>query len=281
VRAELERVVNVQRRVGLELLIAKVEVARKGPRFVARVTTAHAGRVGARILSAPDCAVMVRSVSLVLGLAFGEGTESANPESSNEAPAAESSPPPESGPAVIASESFAPTSAMKPPDVGVWIAGGVGFGLLPAAAFAAEIGIEARFDVFSVGVRGFGWPGVHQQSAELRAGYAAYGGGVRGCGLAALASLELAGCAGLALAAVRGAADGSQAIVADSATAPWYSISAALAVDWPRDARLRLRASGELSVSLNRPHFTIEERETQHRAAALVPFFAAGVLLVL
>jgi hypothetical protein len=163
----------------------------------------------------------------------------------------------------------------------VWIAGGVGFGLLPAAAFVGELGVEVRFAGISLGVRGFGWPGVQQQSADVRAGYAAYGGGVRGCGLASLASLGLAGCAGFGLAALDGAADPSEAIRADSATAPWYSISAAVAADWPHDSRVRLRASGELSLSLNRPRFTIEDRETKHHVSALMPSVVAGVVLVL
>jgi hypothetical protein len=153
--------------------------------------------------------------------------------------------------------------------------------LLPSPSFAGEVGVEVQFAAVSLGVRGFGWPGVHEESEDVRTGYAAYGGGARGCGLLPLDSLVWTGCAGFSAAAVRGAAESSEAIRSDSATAPWYSVSAAVGVDWPRDSRIRLRATGELSVSLNRPRFRIEGGETTHRVSALVPLLAAGVLLVL
>jgi hypothetical protein len=152
---------------------------------------------------------------------------------------------------------------------------------LPSAAFAGEIGLEVRFRNISLGLRGFALPGVTETSADLRASYAAFGGGVRACGLAPLDSFEFAGCGGFAVAAVHGAADASDTIRPDSATAPWYALSAALAVDWPRDSWLKLRATGELSVSFNRPQFEIEQGRTTHRVSALVPLLAAGVVLVL
>jgi hypothetical protein len=282
VHAELQRVVKVQPRLGLARLVARVEVTRKGAGYVARVTTEHDGRRGERSLSAADCALMVRSVSLVLGLAFGEGSEIAGEESSTSRPM---TPPSPASPSATTQEASTPApaspSASTRPEVGVWIAGGVGFALLTSAAFAGEAGVDLRFSRVSLGLRGFGWPGVNQTSADLAASYAAFGGGARGCGLAPLGSLVFAGCGAFAVAAVRGAADASETVRADSATAPWYAVSAAISLDWPRGSWLQLRATGELFVSLNRPRFKIEDGRTTHRVSAFVPLLAAGVVLVL
>jgi hypothetical protein len=122
VRAELGRIANVKSGLSLRRLIARVEVGRRNNTYIAVLRTEHDGRVGQRQLEAASCPTLVRSVTLVLALAFGAGVEVRDvaPDESNNAgggrqikantpqPSAASSPQPS------AASSPQPSAAMDP-----------------------------------------------------------------------------------------------------------------------------------------------------------------------
>jgi hypothetical protein len=75
VRAELSRIANVRSGLTLRPLVARIQVIRRANTYTAALHTEHEGRSGQRQLEATNCRTLVRSVTLVLALAFGAGVE--------------------------------------------------------------------------------------------------------------------------------------------------------------------------------------------------------------
>jgi hypothetical protein len=276
-------------------LRARAEVRRHAGNYALTLETEHAGQRGSRQLAAADCATLVRSATLVLALAFGPGVElqSEQPELPPPTPPAPPAPPatkPPAPPAPAASEEPAADPAA---DSGgkaaatwqIWLAGGAQFALLPAPAFSGSLGVELQLARVSFGLRALLLPGVSEEleleQRTLEAHFAAVGAAARGCGQLPLGPFELGACAALQLAAIRAQSDGAEDVSAGSSTAPWYALSAGIALSWPRSAALRLRLEAELACSLNRPAFAVEELGEAYRVPRWAPLVAAGLLLSL
>jgi hypothetical protein len=200
VRTELERVATVTSDLRLRPLVARVDVARRNGIYVAALRTEHEGRTGQRQLQAARCETLVRSVTLVLALAFGAGVEvraaeigaagserqggSAAATSPQPSAAAAAQPAPSapahdeklaSEPSAAGAARLTPAHAAAQPaaapdataeipsqavSLAVSLSTGAQFGLLPTAAFAAGPGLELETRRFSLGVRAWLLPGV-------------------------------------------------------------------------------------------------------------------------
>jgi hypothetical protein len=276
-------------------LAANALVQRRGASYHVTLQTEHEGRRGARTLEASECRTLVRTVTLVLALAFGAGVEiepSAAPEDrpASDTPS-EPAPMPASAPSAAESEpSFAAGSsetatdadperedADEPDSPGpalslAWLLGlGGTANLMPRAGLLASTGPELRLGALSLGMRALFWPGVATVAGPgIRAHWLALGGALMACGHTALtASLELAACGGGRVVAIRANATGD--VRGATATAPWTALTSSVSMDWPSAHWLRARLELGLSLSLSRPNFLIEDLGNTHRIPPLIP----------
>ena len=200
VRAELGRIANVKSGLSLRRLVARVDIGRRNNTYIAVLRTEHEGRVGQRQLEAASCPTLVRSVTLVLALAFGAGVEVRDvaPDESNNAgsgrqikantpqPSAAMDPQSTATSAPPAFENAATTDedqdersqlgaetgdaadaadaneseSRRGPKLNLSLVAGAQFGVLPSAALAAGLGVELETLRFSLGVRVLLMPGV-------------------------------------------------------------------------------------------------------------------------
>jgi hypothetical protein len=311
VRAELARITRVRPGHTLTPLVASAVVERVGQGYATRLRTERAGNRGARKLEAGDCGTLVRTVTLVLALAFGSGVELTERAGTNgarlgadtaepapasvESPAAESSaaePASEAprGPPAVGSVASEPSSTdQDAADVGEATAsdlelafvlgGGAQLGPLPAPGFGLMAGAVLARGAFALELRALAWPTLARaQSAEVSARFDGFGGAALGCGLVPQGAVTLALCAGARVAALRGRSAGASDDAA--ATAPWYALSAVGALSWPRAGLIRLRLEATLSISLARPYFVIEGLGQAHQIPRLAPELALLLVLV-
>jgi hypothetical protein len=279
-------------------LAAHALVQRRGASYHVTLRTEHEGRRGERALEASECTTLVRTVTLVLALAFGAGVElepSAAPDDwpashtpSEPAPAPSAT---ESEPAFAADSSQTATDADRkgedanePDSAGpalslAWLLGlGGTANLMPRAGLLASTGPELRVGALSLGMRVLFWPGVATDAGpDIRAHWLALGGALMACGHTALtASLELAACGGGRVVAMRAHATGD--VRGATATAPWTALSSSVSMDWPSAHWLRARLELGLSLSLSRPNFLIEGLGHTHRIPPLIPEATASAL---
>ena len=300
IRDELSRITRVPAGVTLEPLVARVDIHRSGTMFVAALRTEHEGRKGERRLEADSCQTLVRSITLVLALAFGSGVEVSEPPKTAE-PESDSKPPGET--TSTTAPSSAAASEVHSPDASpnggtdstddfpaerwnLWLSGGTQFGVLPAPAFVTSLGAELETADSWLGLRAQFWPGVSDvvptaQAGPVEARYAALGVAFRGCITGALNSLTLALCGTIGVAAIRGTAMNDARVHGRATIAPWYTSELATAIDWPRASRVRLRLEANFTTSVSRPQFTIEGVGPAHRVPLYVPLVAAGLVLTL
>ena len=305
VRAELERIARVRPGFGLAKLAAQARVERQGSGYAVRLTTQHEGQAGERRLEAADCATLVRTLTLVLAIAFGKGVEVAQQAGTAEigaAPQAEPDAPPAAQPAARAPEreggvaNAAPSASQPRPaartepaegpqadseraplHVSLLLGAGVQLALLPDPAFTGLAGAELRSGPWSVGLRASAWPAAAARVGPgLQARFDGVAGALQGCGQLPLATLELGLCAAASAAALRGRSDG--AFEDGSATAPWYALALGAALSWPAASAIRLRIEPALALSLARPRFSVKGFGEVHRVPLLAP--QLGALLV-
>jgi hypothetical protein len=296
VRGELQRIARVRPGFSLTPLGARAVVERRGAGYATALHTEHAGQAGERALEAADCDTLVRTVTLVLALAFGAGVEV---EDTSAPPATTAPEPAQNGaaqnapaqPTVAQADQAAATdehAAEQEPaasgsrdhtlDWSLLAGAGVQLGLLPMAAFAASVGAEVAFGAFSIGVRANAWPGVTDAiGAQLEARFDGAGGALQGCGRMPWSSLLFAACGEMRAAALRGRSSGTTDD--GSATAPWYALAAAASLTWPRASVVSLRLQAALAASLDRPRFVITDLQQVHRVPQLVPDFAAFLIV--
>jgi hypothetical protein len=286
VRAEPERIARARPGFALTPLRASAEVEKRGATYALELHTEHAGERGERQLDAADCSTLVRTLTLVLALAYGAGVELAN-ESGN-APPQGPEPAPNATPplAAGATQSQAVDRANSPEirghqlDTKLWVAGGVTLGLLPSAALSLSAGVELARGAWSVAVGIEAWPTLSDSLyANLHARFDALGGQLRGCRTLPVSTLELGLCATLRAAAMRGRSLGATAD--GSATAPWYALGGSAGLSWPRGSWLVLRIEAGVAASLDRPQFVIDGVGTVQRVAAWVGALDALALVTL
>ena len=301
VRAQLERIARVRPDFVLTPLSARAQIAHERGEYTLHLQTRHDGLDGDRELHAADCATLVRTLTLVLALAFGEGVEVADstlPDAERTATPTETPAPTETPtPTEAPTDTEAPTATNTPkaaalgassargtlataPRWALLVGGGAQFGLLPSAAFAASAGAELSTRALSLELRATGWPGVTAPVVPgLRAHFNGVVGAAQGCARMPLSALTLALCAGARAAALHGRSEGASD---DGATtAPWYALSAATSLTFPRDRAFSVRIEAALAASLNRPRFVIDELDQVHRVPSLVPDVGAQLVIAL
>jgi len=289
VRAELQRIARARPGYALPALTARARVERGGAGYAATLVTEHEGELGERQLDAADCPTLVKSVTLVLALAFGRGVEVADARRAT-------------GPAVGESVEAAPGAERgdarddegdRARDAGAEASDGVrgralrpalllGAGLeltlLPEVAGHLALGVELAAGAWSVSLRAGAWPGVRTRLASgLDARFDGLSGALQGCGALPFARVELALCAGTLAAALRGRSKGAFEDGTD--TAPWLALAAAAAATWPAHSLLALRLEATLAASLVRPRFVIAGFRPVHRVPALAPQLGALLLI--
>jgi hypothetical protein len=257
--------------------------AGRGDGFEAALHTELDGQGGERELRADDCATLVRSVTLVLALAFGPdvevdagsdappgspGPEGSPPDTAPEPPPQpareverEATPPPE--PQASADDDEA--SALK---LGVLLSGGAELTLLPAASPLLTAGVLLELSpAIVLQLRASALPAVSEPiTTSASARFDGLATTALGCGRLA-GVLEL--CGGGRAAALRARAAGL--FHDDSAIAPWYALVAAAGVAWPSTGPLRIGLEAALAVSLHRPRFAAHGLGNVHRVPLLAP----------
>ncbi len=312
IRAELQRSARVRPGFGLTPVIARAEVEHRGAGYALRLHTEHDGEAGERSLRAPDCATLMRSLTLVLALTFGPGVELGADAGSG--PAAAAARPAGAGPTGAGGpagplppagkpgrQAGTPASAVPQPRVAqaspgaatrvpdapaaasasrgrsrarlaLMLGGGVEIGLASSVSPAVTAGAALELAALSIELRASGWPVVSRPLApDLSARFDGLGGQLQACWQWPLAALALAACGGARAAAVRGRSSGAPAD--GSAVAPWYALSGAAAVSWPRGRWLSLRAEAALAASLDRPRYVIAGFGQARRVPLLLPSF--------
>jgi hypothetical protein len=300
VRGELERIARVRPGFTLTALSAQAEVEHRGGGYALRLRTEHDGLAGERRLQAADCRALVRTLTLILALAFGTGVEVA--AVTDDAAAKDASPtagaaraPPAEQPAREApsTETRAVEPAPRPagsaaradtgsaPRLLLLLGGGAQLGLQPSATAFAAAGAELELagGTFSVGARARAWPSVSQSLPQnVSARFHGLAGVLQGCThLPLAAELALGLCGGGATAALRGRSSGAS--VSGSAVAPWYALLGATSLSWPRKHWLRVQLEASLAASLNRPRFVVDGLGPAYRVALFVPSLAALLVL--
>jgi hypothetical protein len=149
---------------------------------------------------------------------------------------------------------------------------------LPASAGLAFAGVELGTRRLWLAPRLNLVPRVNDSlERNVRTRYDALGGALAGCGARPVARFLFAACVGAGATAVRGRSWG--ATIAESATASWYTASAALSATFPETGIVSLRLEGGLLVSLNRPRFVVEGLGDAHTLPRLAPNVGLALLL--
>lgn len=291
VRDELARIASAAPGEDLRPLAARITVARGAGRYTAQLRTEHEGLVGERTLEAADCKTLVRSVTLVLALAFGRGVElhdeaSSAPASTGATPAPTAAPSGErTGEATPKPASQEPVDAARrsdedesaeepdtPPDVhlGFVLGGGAQLTLMPALAPVLRAGATLRIRALSIELRAALMPQTTQDiDRDASARFDALMGTALGCFDASWAAL----CAGARVAAIRARTRGLSDDAA--ATAPWYALALAAQLAWPEHSPFQVGLEGLLALSLTRPRFEVTGLGRTHRVPLFAPELSA------
>lgn len=286
VRAELERIAPAPSGEALKPLAANVVITQESGRYHAQLHTEQEGRTGERALQAEDCKTLVRSITLVLALAFGRGTQvedasdgttesgtgGATQGSTNvpQPPAATESP---AEPVVETRDEVDEPLVMR---FGLLFGGGAQLALFPVASPQIQAGAALDFDALAIELRVAALPAVSKTltSTAGDAPSARFDGlATTALGCARMSLLSL--CAGARAAALRAQSRGVSQT--GSATAPWYALIAAVSLAWPKHSAVQVGVEGLLGLSLNRPRFVVLGLgEAQH-----VPVLAPELSLLL
>lgn len=310
VRAQLERVAHALPGYALAPLRADARIDRQERLYALRLRTEHEGERGERKLEASDCPTLVRSMTLVLALAFGKGVELAESagQTTNDAHAASSEPagaarPP--GAAAAAQDETAPSAQQSTtghahdeptsdqateleyaryladehrdkPDPWLWLifGGGAQTNLFPEVAGMGWLGAELLGRSFTIALRMNVWgPSEADVSSGVRARFEGRGALLQGCWRNPTWAWGggYALCATADAAALTGASRG--AFKDGSATAPWLAFGGSASVTF-----LLLRLEAGLEVSLTRPRFVIAGLGPVHELPRAA--FRLGVSLV-
>lgn len=301
VRAELERVAHALPGYALAPLRAQAQIDRQEHGYALHLVTEHEGEHGERRLEARDCPTLVRSMTLVLALAFGKGVELAEPAAGTDAQAspataartgaapktAETAPPAtaQATPKTAAADSKrdgranaesepAPfrestLSTRGPARFSVLISGAAYFLLMPKTAPYFGLGAELAGMHWSAALRANAWAVTEAQLApDLSAEFGGFGATLQGCGHLAPAFFDLALCGTALGAGLRGRARGT--LEDNTAWAPWFALGPLVSATIPKDFLLALRLEAGLALSLTRPQFVIEGYDRPAHRAPLV-----------
>ena len=266
-----------------EDLEVTARIERVGARWRLRLETRAQDAIGARELTAPDCAALADATVLLATMAA---------RAPEPAPSSADAPDSAAGPASGAEARPEPAGEVEAPEEGEATAGsaertlrgpwslglGVRFdgGRLPTEVPGVQLDGAWSRGPWSVGARIFGWlpsAGVSSQGAEPR--FLAVGVGALGCaGLPWVVRPEA--CLAVDLWTLRGSATG----VTDPAEpwAPQVSVAARLQATWPAEGAWALRLAGELAVELNPARFRVEPLGEVHRVERWLPSGSASVV---
>ncbi|MCE9577675.1 MAG: hypothetical protein K8W52_31280 [Deltaproteobacteria bacterium] len=255
VRAELARVVEIDPGRAPSTLRAAVAITRDGARLRLRIDTERDGERGQRTLVADDCGQVLRAVTLVLALAFGEGVALRADDPPAPPPVPSPSPSPTPTPSPSLTPSILATSSPRALHTTLGVEAGVATGVLPTAALESAVMVELAATHLGVRARlSLAAPETLAMTDGVHARFTGLGGSVDACGLAPRAHLRLDACAGLALATVLASATGTAAD--HDVIAPWLGVRGTLGAAW-RMRALELRLTSTLVWNTARPRFAI------------------------
>jgi hypothetical protein len=282
VQSELARIASAAPGEDLRPLSARISVEHSGPKYTANVHTEHEGLTGERTLQAQDCPTLVRSVTLVLALAFGRSVELHDDASPSTAPPDTAPPAKTAEPEAKTAEPKAKTaepeaktesdehdepSTPSELHVGLLLGGGGQLTLLPAVAPLARVGAELKLRALSVELRADVIPmlAASKIDTDASARFDAVVVTALACGNYAFAAL----CGGARAGGIHARTHGLTRD--DSATAPWYALAVATSVSLPEHSSFQISVEGQLAISLNRPRFAVTGLAETHRVPVLAP----------
>jgi hypothetical protein len=291
VRAELERAAHALPGYALAPLRAQAQVDRQERGYALRLVTEHEGEHGERQLEARDCPTLVRSMTLVLALAFGKGVELAQPAGGTAAgSASQTQPTPAQQRHAAAARIKLPKEQkksdehrrsaqqnngrdsrrydadMQPLQLWLMLGGGAQLTLFPSVAGVFVGGVELTTPSWAIALRyNAWWNGKTKVGPGLATHFEGNGALLQGCWRNSWAPARAYALCGLAnAAALEGRAQGS--FEDGSATAPWLGFGASASLTL---AILRIEAG--LAVSATQPRFVITGFGPVHE----VPLFVA------
>ncbi|MCB9715905.1 MAG: hypothetical protein H6712_18705 [Myxococcales bacterium] len=259
---------------------ARVEHDEAGYRLLLRTETPSG--VTTRETTAQDCAVLVEATALIVAIAVDPSAVVgrservppppvvAEPEPEPE-PAVEPTPAP--GPSLVDAPAVELTPAPEPSAAprlrfGMWIAGGVDVGMLPAVAGGLRLAGAVLGRRWRVELRGDYWlPRTALPQAELGARISLWSVGTRGCGVpgVARAGLEFPLCGGIEAGAMRGDPVGDRVQGGVTGREPWLAADLGAGLSWSPWRFLAVFVRAELVVPILRAGFRVGEVEI-HRA---------------
>ena len=272
VRAELERIVVLAEGRSPALLVAEGRIVRATEGFRLTLSTEREGERGRRTLVASSCGDLLRAVTLVLALAYGEGVELRTDDEEEE--------PEARAPAVVPTsvEARGDAPIAEPPRVAspsldavrLFVLGELGtlVGLLPEASFAGALGVEVGSAYWRARLRLAASPGAARSLAEgASAQLVGMSAGLEGCAGAPVDAIRGEACAGVVLYGVHGRAQG----LADAreALAPLVSLRGALSVGVATGA-IEVRLVGGVEWASSQPRFEVIGLGTVHVVSELL-----------
>jgi hypothetical protein len=153
----------------------------------------------------------------------------------------------------------------------VRLEGGAAVGLLPEPGTTVAMAAGVRYGLVRVGVHGALWPAqqvLHPRDRTVAATLRLRAAGVHGCGGPRWRTLELPVCLGLDAGAMRGQGRGALAQV-DAAVRPWLALRLGPALAWSPVPALALWLGVDVTASLLRPRFTIDDLGPIHTVGVL------------
>jgi hypothetical protein len=284
VHAELARIVEIEPDRVPSALSAAVTIVRARDRLRLRIETERDGERGQRTLIADDCTQVLRAVTLVLALAYGEGVALRVDEPSpapiapaviaDEAPSAQAREA-TSEDAIRAGGSTPTASTPSSLRAGLFVEVGAVAGVLPAPSFEGAIGVELGEPFWRARVRASVAPHAEIDLGEnVLARFIAMSGSIEGCGGAPIGIVRGEACAGVVVAGLYGRAIGTA--LDREALAPWIGLRASLGVGITLD-RVELRLIAALIGNPVPPRFAITGLGDVHRVADVSGHGALGL----
>jgi len=282
VRAELERLVRFPPGHTPPALIANGHIETRDGRWRLRLRTARDGLPGERELEADTCASLARAATFVLALAFGVGDggpeDAPSPSAVDEHPArpaprprvveapavvappppAPAAPPPVLAPTPTVVTTAPPSRVAVPTIWSVVAESRVSDGPLPGVDWGAGVGVDVTRGRFVARLHVVTWLPTDDPVAgtAVRTRFSGVGLDPSICGISVERwRLTLAACTVGGVAALHGASSGG--LTAGAATAPWYTVGAAVRVRLRLARAVHAELLYEADTSLTRPRFAL------------------------
>jgi hypothetical protein len=261
----------------LAALTAHAAITRTGDGYRLTLAVQRNGSERESHFESQSCAPLLKAATLVLALAFGDGTEP-KPARAARTPARSSSAPEAERDVGAESRETRPEPArlrLLP-----WAGAVTSSGFVGPRALGAEVGLGLGSRYWTSFVRAYGFgPRVAAERDGVTAELSAALGALGGCGGMAWARLRVDGCLAFAVGAVRAHSRGAEHD--GFVTLPWLALAPSLAALVPLPHPFALRAELALELPLAAARYDVAPLGTLYAASRIVPRSSLGIAVEL